>query len=77
MPSFPIQNTSKLDLADFEAIVDFMEKNGDVSQVKHFAKEAFGIEATDPDRKTKLAQGLLRVSRLYDAGAIVEGLDAA
>lgn len=76
--SFPIENTSTLDLDDFKnTVVPQMKANGDLPQVAHFAEQAFGISPTDPDRETKLAQGLLRVAKLYEAGALVESLDVA
>ncbi len=74
--SFPVSNISTLNLAQWLEVVDYMHANGDVPQVKHFA-EQLGIDPQDPDAKPKLAQLLLRVAALLDAGALVGSLDEA
>ena len=53
-----------------------MKENGDTEEIQHIA-EQLGIdtEAEPSVQKAQLAQLLLRVSKLYTAGGIIEAID--
>ena len=74
--TFPIEDTDELTFEEWLEVVDYMKENGDTEEVQHIA-EQLGIdtEAEPSVQKAQLAQLLLRVSKLYAAGDIIEAID--
>ena len=74
--TFPIEDTDELTFEQWLEVVDYMKENGDTEEVQHIA-EQLGIdtEAEPSVQKAQLAQLLLRVSKLYTAGGIIEAID--
>ncbi len=74
--TFPIEDTDELTFEEWLEVVDYMKENGDTEEIQHIA-EQLGIdtEAEPSVQKAQLAQLLLRVSKLYAAGDIIEAID--
>lgn len=67
---FPIEDAGDVPQTTYDEIVDFIKQGGKLGQVKHIAKEVFGIDPQDENAEGLLAQALRRTSELYEAGGI-------